>query len=189
MSDPIWNGLLSGIAGGGIAVASLGFWIKYYFGPYLSQKAKNLATHEDIQKLIDQVRETEQVKADISDKMWDRQARWTYKRDLYIKTIEAMTTLIGIEAKCRTVEELCVQDPEAFREWRECIAELMKVTNIASLVFSEQSNKILRNLRTTKAKADEPWSQEQTDRLKAHLAILRDEGRRDLGYAGPDEAT
>lgn len=85
------------------------------------------------------------------------------------------------------VEELRVQDPEAFREWKECIGDLMKVTNIASFVLSEPSNKILCNLRSTKARAaDEPWSKEQTERLKAHLAILRDEARRDLGYAGPD---
>jgi len=62
----------------------------------LSEKAKNLATHEDIQKLIDQVRETERVKSEISDRMWDRQTRWTYKRDLYVRIIECLTDLIGI---------------------------------------------------------------------------------------------
>jgi hypothetical protein len=57
----------SALTGNGVVALVLGFWAKYYFGPYLKLKATNLATHEDIQLLINQVRETERVKADISD--------------------------------------------------------------------------------------------------------------------------
>ena len=51
--------------------------------PYLQKKAENYATHEDIQKLVDQVRETERLKADIADQMWDRQAKWKFRADHY----------------------------------------------------------------------------------------------------------
>jgi hypothetical protein len=188
MSDLFWSGFVSAIAGSAIVAVIVGLWIKSYFGPYLTQKAKNLATHEDIQKLIDQVRETERVKAEISDSMWDRQSRWTYKRDLYVKIVETLTTLIALETTCRVAEELGLAAVES-KEWGQNLTALMKLTSIASFVLSERANKILKNLRDTKTKAaDEPWSQEQTDRLKAHLVILREEARKDLGYAASVDA-
>jgi hypothetical protein len=95
MINALWSGL-GGVAGSVVIATLFAFWLKTYFGSYLSEKAKNLATHEDIQKLIDQVRETERVKSEISDRMWDRQTRWTYKRDLYVRIIECLTDLIGI---------------------------------------------------------------------------------------------
>jgi len=43
------------------------FGAQNYLGKYLAKKAENLATHQDIQKLVDQVRETERVKSEIAD--------------------------------------------------------------------------------------------------------------------------
>jgi len=57
--------------------------IRSFFSSYLSKKGENVATQEDIQKLMDQVRETERVKSEISDRMWDRQAKWTIRRQHY----------------------------------------------------------------------------------------------------------
>jgi hypothetical protein len=181
MTDSFWNGLLSGVAGSGVVVVIFGFWLKFYFGPYLTQKAKNLATHEDIQRLVAQVRETERVKAEITDSTWDRQARWTYKRDLYIRLVECMTTLIGLESKCRTSEEWNKPVEGLYREWGEQMIELVKLSEIASFVLSDGAYKTLMNLRRTKD-TENLWSKEQTERLKAHLAILRTEAKKDLGY-------
>jgi hypothetical protein len=139
MTDPFWSGLLSGVAGSGVVVGIFGFWLKFYFGPYLTQKAKNLATHEDIQRLVDQVRETERIKAEISDSTWDRQARWTYKRDLYIRLVECMTTLIGLESKCRISEEWKKPVEGLYREWGEQMSEFVKLSEIASFVLSGRS--------------------------------------------------
>ncbi len=51
-----------------------------YFRGYLTQKGQDLATHEDIEKLLDQVRAvttaTKQIEASISNEDWDRQKRW-----------------------------------------------------------------------------------------------------------------
>jgi hypothetical protein len=88
-AESFWSALV----GSGLAVASWGFWLKSYFGPYLASKAKNLATHEDIQKLVDQVRETEMVKSQIADSVWDRQARWSAKRDAYERMIGVLTEM------------------------------------------------------------------------------------------------
>jgi hypothetical protein len=65
----IWFGLNFLISGGGA-----------YFGAYLKKKGENLATHEDINKVLVQVRATTQatkeIEAKISSEVWDRQKLW-----------------------------------------------------------------------------------------------------------------
>ena len=84
---------LNAICGVGVVGVILAFWVRNYLGKYLARKAENLATHEDIQRLVDQVRETERVKADIADCMWDRQRRWDAKKDLYLEVYSSLHKL------------------------------------------------------------------------------------------------
>jgi hypothetical protein len=57
-----------------------------YLGGYLKKKGENLATHEDVDKLKEQVRvvttTTKEIEAKISNEVWDRQKRWELKRDV-----------------------------------------------------------------------------------------------------------
>ncbi|MGC2282950.1 MAG: hypothetical protein WA603_23270 [Candidatus Acidiferrales bacterium] len=59
---------------------------------YMSQKGENLATHEDIEKLVDQMRAvttaTKEIEAKISDEVWDRQKRWELRRDLLLDAVK-----------------------------------------------------------------------------------------------------
>jgi hypothetical protein len=71
-----------------IAALNLLFGIAASFlKPYLGRKGENLATHEDIQKLVDQVKATtaatEAIKAELSGRLWVSQERWKLKTDLY----------------------------------------------------------------------------------------------------------
>jgi hypothetical protein len=60
-----------------------------YLAGYLKQKGENLATHEDIDKLVDQVAAvtttTKKIEAEISSDVWDRQKRWELKRDTLLQ--------------------------------------------------------------------------------------------------------
>lgn len=66
----------------------------YYFAGYLNKKGENLATHEDIDKLVEQVTAvtaaTKQIEAKISDDVWDRQKRWELKRDLLFEAAKRL---------------------------------------------------------------------------------------------------
>jgi hypothetical protein len=50
--------------------------LQSYLPAYAKEKGKNLATHEDIQKLVDQVKAvtlaTKKIEAEISSGVWDR---------------------------------------------------------------------------------------------------------------------
>jgi len=67
--------------------------IAAYLGSYLKKKGENLATHEDLDKLIKQVSAvtttTKQIEAKISNDMWRRER----KSDLQLKTIESVSVL------------------------------------------------------------------------------------------------
>jgi hypothetical protein len=64
-----------------------------YVGSYLKKKGENLATHEDIDKLKDQVAAvtttTKRIEAAISNEMWRRER----KAEAQLKTIDAVNTL------------------------------------------------------------------------------------------------
>lgn len=76
-----------------VALAGLGtaYWLfaKKDAGAYMEKKAENLATHEDIGKLVDQVKAvtetTKKIEAEISEGVRDKQKRWQMKREVSVR--------------------------------------------------------------------------------------------------------
>ncbi|WP_058186695.1 hypothetical protein [Terracidiphilus gabretensis] len=69
------------------AISLIAAGIGGYFGAYLKQKGENLATKEDIAQIT---RAQEEIKAKISDDIWDRQKQWELKRDVVFDVIRAL---------------------------------------------------------------------------------------------------
>ena len=70
-----------------------------YFGAYLKKKADNKAIHEDIGKLVDQVKAvttaTKEIEAKVSDDYWGKQRRWDLQRDTLLAVIDAIGKFQG----------------------------------------------------------------------------------------------
>jgi len=68
-----------------------------YFGSYLKKKGENLATHEDIDKLVEQVRAvtttTKEIEAKISNEVWDRQKKWEVKKEVLFEATRRLSEL------------------------------------------------------------------------------------------------
>lgn len=95
-----------------------------YLGSYLRKKGENLAIHEDIGKLVDQVRAvtttTKEIEAKISSDVWDRQKRWELRRDAVIDALQKMGAIEEALWKLRNVNVAASKDndPASFSEHR-----------------------------------------------------------------------
>jgi hypothetical protein len=75
-------------------VTLVGAFVGSYLAGYLKKKGENLATHEDIGKLVEQMKAvtqaTKEIEATISDKAWSRQRQWEMKRDAIFSVMDAL---------------------------------------------------------------------------------------------------
>ena len=74
-----------------------GAFLGSFLAGYLKQKGENLATHEDIDGLVDQVktvtRATKEIEAKISDDMWTRQKKWELKREVLFEATKRLADI------------------------------------------------------------------------------------------------
>ena len=79
----------------GLLVTTLiGAWIGSFLGSYLKKKGENVATHEDIDKLVEQVaavtKTTKEIESRISNEVWDRQRRWEVRKEALLELVKAL---------------------------------------------------------------------------------------------------
>jgi hypothetical protein len=157
----------------------------HVFDAYADERAKLLAQFHNLDKLVAQTERltatTETIKARISDETWDRQMRWSHKRDMYVKIIERIAELIRAEAVFQQYENAERSTEGPLGELKEMLNDLMRLMEVAPLVLSDRAVKTLWNLRSHTA--DELFTEEHLGSLKAHLVIFRREARKDLGFA------
>ena len=168
------------------------------FDAYGKERAKLLARFADLDKIVQETERitsaAEIIKAKISDQTWDRQARWTYKRDVYIRVIQAVGRLRSGLARLITSfkseqENASWAEEEAkiaYQEASEANNELLLVYDIAPVVLSDNACQILGNvLGAFKPKSSDLLKnqlQERMEAVKRELEALRKEARMDLGY-------
>jgi hypothetical protein len=66
----------------------VGWFLKSYLESYLGEKGKNLATKEDIDRIV---RTTEEIKAEIGSTAWLKQKRWDRKWDCYVEVVKNLS--------------------------------------------------------------------------------------------------
>lgn len=94
-------------------ISFVGGWLGSFVGAYLKKKGENLATQEDIGKLVEQVaavtKTTKEIEAKISDEVWGRQRVWEMKRDAFFALMKAESrvtdALIGLSSALTTAKQ------------------------------------------------------------------------------------
>jgi hypothetical protein len=105
-----------------------------FFKGYGAKKGENLATHEDIQKLVDQVRAvtaaTEEIKAQVSSE----QREWELKKEVLFEAVRDMATLQHAAWRVASLSAVARRNPNsenAIRSRLEAATEL----NVAISAF------------------------------------------------------
>jgi len=106
----------------GAIIAVLSFFLGAVFRPYLTgyatKKGENLATHEDIDKLVDQVKAvteaTKKIEVEISSGVWGKQKRWEMKREVLF---EAARRISEIDDAMLSNSVVLKEDRAKQKEW------------------------------------------------------------------------
>jgi hypothetical protein len=126
-------------------------FIGSYLAGYLKKKGENLATHEDIDRLVDQVRAvteaTKKIEADISVGVWDKQKRWEMKREVLFEAARRLSevedAMLGFATVMREdqakQEAWATAAPSVTEElsWGQVRAERVTRWSKASTAFDE----------------------------------------------------
>jgi hypothetical protein len=130
---------LIGKYAGMFVTTALGSWVGVYLSSYLKKKGENLATHEDIDKLIDQVSAvtttTKQIEAKISNEMWQRER----KCELQLKAIAS------VNAMTSEYIQRVIADP-SHRPSLEWFSSFSAADAVVKALFDEETYAIYKNL-------------------------------------------
>lgn len=178
------------IACAGVILGNLFF---SYLQAYLKEKGKRLATKEDIDNVVVQVRavtkETELIKAEITGGLWQRQWQLAQKRDSYSRLIDALENIQVLRSAIRMAKDDDVR-AETRRREQEAIAEFRRARALARLMLSPKVvsgiGRLLRGIRPI-----DPFSSTEAEYLSAKKMIesARDTvvnlGKSELGLETP----
>jgi hypothetical protein len=170
-----------------------------YFGPYLKKKGENLATKEDLQLIVDQVsavtKTTEEINAQISNEVWDRQKRWEMKKEAAIDVMKATSALrhalfkLGeLSSDPRLGDE--AREARAESRFREGLEMFMQAEAIAALVCNKTVHAHMKPLMKSAfdvgdaLENDKLKSDEKVAEFRGRLTMLQAAIRDDLGI-GP----
>ena len=130
-----------------------------YFGAYAKRKAENLATKEDFEALLAQVKktteETEKIKTDLARISWVDQQRWTLKRELYMELLDSLYSEkeavfklsdeekhpIPYEADLLALRENFIRENQV--QSLSAIKRISKVRGVAGVLLTEEAQMAL----------------------------------------------
>ena len=168
-----------------------------YLAAYLKKKGENLATHEDIGKLVDQVSAvttaTKEIEAKISGDLWGAQKQWELKRDVLFEAtkriVEIDNALVGLDSLLRvncTDAELRYSKTSA---WKQASERFDESRALVGIVCSEETTKAfdslgaLSNLIAAKLTKNDAAIYRESAKdfaialLRARMAIRKELGR------------
>jgi hypothetical protein len=170
------------------------------FDAYAGERARLLAQFHNLDKLVEQTTKltatTETIKARISDEVWDRQMRWNFKRDMYVRLMEAIGERLDVEGQNKLLEQIRRRGPtdralfgaerdKAMIRAQDVQARLVRAACVGPLVISADSHQVLieTNAAIKKVNYDLPDFETVCDH---NLKVLQDALNRLFGSARKD---
>jgi len=151
-----------------------------YLGSYLNKKGENLATREDIDDLVKQVKAvttaTKEIEAKISNDVWDRQKHWELKREVLFEITKRIAAVkVALFNMDVMYGVLGSDDPKtnaANEKVWEAASSLDEATLLAKLVCGQEVNRLLLIFGDLVRGSAEEISTRETDSKKTAM-ILR----------------
>lgn len=193
MTEALLTGIFSLIGAGGGA----------YLGAYLKRKGENLATHEDVDKLVGQMaavtQATKEIEAKISSDVWNQQKRWEMKREVLF---DAAKRIVELDEGLLALDTLLHMDEpdgpqwvehrhKAVLGWRDALARFEETKILVSVVCSKETSvgfselgMFVSNLGAKLTKKDAQIYKQSMQDLAMLLMKTRAAIRKELGVDG-----
>jgi len=141
-----------------------------YCGAYLKKKGENLATKEDLNDLVTQMKAvtlaTKTIESEITDRSWHKQRYWEFKRDALIAALEPLSRADDITIKLATAfaQTNNLQNPQSVQsyksnaaaEWQQEMNLFDSKRRILQLVCTSETSKafydVSKQLRSAASK-------------------------------------
>ena len=179
-----------------------------YLVGYMRKKGENLATHEDIGKLTDQVtavtKTAKEIEAKISSDMWDRQKRWELKREVLFeatrRVAEVDDALLSYDSMLQLERRKEVSESAAWVEsklevltrWSQASTAFDQTKLLVSIVCGKETREafdalwaIVTRLGAAMSKDADLYRTVRPDFVKK-LSVVRDAIRKELGIDPSD---
>lgn len=190
-----------------LALATISFLsggVGAYLGSYLRKKGENLATHEDIDNLVDQVRAvttaTKEIETRISSDLWDRQKQWELKREILFDAARKLSAienrLLSLQTFWRAQMNGEIEgagskirlENKYVTEWQESVRSFEETESLIHVTCSGETMKAFAELgdllRNTAGKIvgddSEAYAKTKDERAKK-LVLARVAIRKELG--------
>jgi hypothetical protein len=172
-------GALTTMVGGGVGL---------YLGAYLKKKGENLATQEDVDKLVEQVQAvtttTKEIEAKVSGEVWNRQRRWELKRNVLLEGAKKFgawvdaffalgTAYMADSAQLRKGQAGNIDERGRRGEkWHELTKEFVSTQLLISLVCGEELARVLSGLAELTNKVEVELAEGNPDAAMQHSEEL-----------------
>jgi hypothetical protein len=203
-----WSTVLQIVALTGLASSVLTWLILRLTKPldsYTEEFAKRVARYQNLDKLVEETRlitdAAEKIKSGLLQENWDRQTRWTAKRDLYVEIAKALgdlrradITMKGLErlrltrnlADPKYGPELQAKRRDALRAMEEASVNFQRAIDTAPLLIPDGPFKPLREFKPREIRFDTPhWEEDFEYNIQSTqwaLYHFQTAARADLGF-------
>jgi hypothetical protein len=143
----------------GWGLATLSALLIGYLAGYLKKKAENRAIHEDIDKLVEQMKAvtqaTKEIEAKISSDVWDRQKRWEMKREVLFSAVtriaemdDALLSFANVFVQEQEPENLALSEArtKSSRRWLDAWAKYDETKLLVAIVCEEEAKQAFDSL-------------------------------------------
>jgi uncharacterized protein (UPF0303 family) len=108
---------------------------------YMRKKGEHLATHEDIEKLVEQVqavtKATKEIEATISNDLWNRRKKWEMKKEALFEVTKELSSFQDVlQTLSATYEAAAAYGTTEAPEWINRKGETVDAWNRSSALFN-----------------------------------------------------
>ncbi|MFI5088604.1 MAG: hypothetical protein ACHP7P_00925 [Terriglobales bacterium] len=130
-----------------------------YVAGYLRKKGENLATHEDVDRLVDQVsavtKATKEIETKISGELWSSQKRWEMKREVLFEAAKSIAEIDNALLDLDTLVRVAKPEDSTWNEsrhqrvmaWARASNRFEEAALLAAIVCSKETTDSLNGLK------------------------------------------